>query len=311
MWSSPPCLAIALTSLLASCAYGCGEDPAADPAMSDHVLQRVSMPAAEQVAALVDGVPITVDNVQELLDEADGGLGPTEALDALVRQQLLAAEAERRGYGGDVDVMIERSKAMAAALIDQQAESITLESIDQRRLRGVYQQRLNTFVHGPKRRAIHVVARTGKKRLTDEQARELIVRVGDAVRGATTKKQFRAAAKPLVVEQGRRKLKIETLPPFHEATKRIAAPFVAAAFGLPGPGHQSEPFQTRFGWHVLLVFEELPARNLPYEEAREIIGAEVVPLERRKVIDGLVEELGEQAGVFVYEASMSSGAAEQ
>jgi len=311
MWSSPPRLALPLALSLAMLALGCVDDPAEDPSAAGRVFGRAAEPKPGEVAARVDGVPITVGDVRELVDETDGGLGPAEALDALVRQQLLAAEAERREFTGHGEVLSERRNALASALIDRLADEVSLETLDQQKLRTVYEQRLNKFVHGPKRRVIHAVARIGKKRLTDEQARQLAARVGEAASGATNRKEFRRAVLPLVAEHGRKKLRIETLPPFHEKTKKIAAPFVAAAFGLPGPGHLSEPFQTKWGWHVLLVLEELPARNTSFEEAREIIGAEVVPLEQRELVDGLVDELSQKAGVFVYETQVVSGAEPQ
>jgi hypothetical protein len=296
----------ALTS--AGCiAFGCGEELAEDQRSSGVSAVREELPADDRVAARVDGVPITVEEVQGLIDDADGGLGPVQALDALVRRQLLAAEAERRGYGASDDVTVERRKALARALLDRQAAEVTVDTLDQERLRAVYESRLEQFVHGPERRVIHAVARTGEKRWSSERAHEVIDQVRRAVGEATTEEEFRAAARPLVKAHGKKRLKVETLPPFHAGSRRLAAPFVEAAFAVPGPGHVTEPFQTKFGWHVLLVIEELPAADVPFEEARQIIGAEVVPLEQHRKVESLVEELRSKAGVFVYGDGAASG----
>jgi len=298
-----PTSQLALAVALAAFGSSCGEEPAAGPDATRRPGDRRATPAADRIAALVDGVPITVDDVQGLVDEADGGVSAAEALDALVQQQLLAAEAERRGFGADDEVDAERRKALARALVELQADGVTVDTLDQEKLRKLYESSIDQFVHGPERRVIHAVALTGKQRLTDEEARRLIGQVRDAARGATTEERFRAAVRPLIAERGKKVLKVEKLPPFHAASKRFAGPFVEAAFAVPGPGHLSEPFRTEFGWHVLLVLEELPAADVSYEEAREIIGAEVVPAERKQRIDGLLDRLVEQGGVVVHEDS--------
>jgi hypothetical protein len=292
---------------LSSVAASCGDDPAVDPGAADRPIAGSETPPSDRVVALVDGVAIGVDDVRDLIERADGGIDAGAALEALVSQELLAAEAERRGFGRRSEVTHEQRAALARALLDRRAQAITLDTIDGQ-LREVYESQLDRFVHGPKRRVVHALARTGKKRLTDEQAVELIGRVHEAVRDALTAEEFLAAARPLVAEHGKKKLRVEMLRPFHSASKRLAAPFVQTAFDLPGPGHVSEPFPTKFGWHVLLVIEELPPANVPFEEAREIVGAEVLPEERSESVDRLVEELRDKAGVFVYETGEPSGA---
>lgn len=302
---------ISILVAVAALSGGCERDSGANELTADNAPATVSVTNPERVAALVDGVPITVDDVASLLQQTDAGMAPREALDALVRQQLLAAEAERRGFGDSSEVAAERSRALATALLDKEVQEISVDTLDQQRLRQVYESRLEEFVHGPERRVIHAVALVGKKRFATDEAREVIGRVHAAVRDAVTEDEFRSSVAPLIAEHGKKRFRVETLPPFGSATRRFAMPFVQAAFDLPAPGHVSQPFETKFGWHVLLVLEELPAADVPFEEAREIIGAEVVPLERKQRVEHLVGELRDRAGVFVYEPGPAPGEGER
>ena len=57
--------------------------------------------------------------------------------------------------------------------------------------------------------------------------------------------------------------------------------FGAAAFALAKPGDVSQPVQSQFGWHVIRLDDKKPATAKTYEEARDMIMAEL----RKRYVD--------------------------
>jgi hypothetical protein len=290
-------------------AAGCGSDRDPTVAGSAEVRDRPGAVDPGQVVATVDGQPISARDVESLLAEADAGLTPRAALDALVEQQLLAAEARRRGFASSADVAAERDRALARALLEQRVSRIGIDELDQQRLRAVYDKQIDRFVHGPQRRVVHAVAIVGEQALEDDDARELASRVYSAVRDATSAGAFREAVEPIAAAH-EKSLLLENLPPFAAGSKRFVGPFVDAVFALASPGSVSKPFRTSFGWHVALLIEELPAVDVPFEEAREIIGRERLPVARARSTESLLEELRGKAGVFVLEPGLKPDGAD-
>jgi len=77
--------------------------------------------ATAQVAATVDGVPITLDEVRWLV--AETGLTPRDALARLIDEQLLVQRAEARGYGKGAQLARELTRARVRALLAHEVEA--------------------------------------------------------------------------------------------------------------------------------------------------------------------------------------------
>jgi len=257
-----------------------------------------------RVAAIVDGETIGVDEVRFLIDATDAGLDASSALDALIDERLLAEEAERRGFGGS-EVEVARERAMVRRLIEKEGDEVTPESLDENRLRDIYEGQKARFVHGPLRRVVHAVALFAKSGVDDPAAKSLAEEIGRAVSGAAGEEEFRARAKPF---QDRKdvKVNVESLPAFSAEETGFVREFVKAAFAVPGVGKLSPPFRSSFGWHVLLVLDEMPAESIPFEKAKATIAEEVLPFEKKRRFDALLERLSKEHGVFVYEKALGA-----
>jgi hypothetical protein len=255
---------------------------------------------ASSLAATVDGETIGIGEVRALMDEADAGLTSKQALDALIDEHLLAREAARRGFGG-VDVDIERERAMAHSLVLKVGEETTVDSIEERTLKEEYERQRGRFVHGRERRVIHAVVLTGERGTKDPAAAEALAwRIREASDGAASDADFASRVKPFQEEAGGA-VKVEQLPPFTAESHDLVKEFVAAAFAVPNVGQLSPVFRTSFGWHVLYLVEELPAQNVPFAEARQVLGEELLPRERQRRLDQLLERLTHDNPVFLYE----------
>lgn len=260
----------------------------------------------DRIAARVDGEPITLDDVEDLVEMSDGGLGAGEALGALVEQQLLAREAWRRGHRGGSALEIERRRAMARALLGNLGEELTAEDVPLEDIRQFYEERKTVFVHPPLRDVVHAVALTGEGKLSDREAEDLARRAAEAVAGAADARAFQEALKPLRSGEGKGVLKVEDLPPFPGEGSGFDEVFVEAVWGLQGPGSISVPVRTRFGWHVIMMQQDIPERNSSFEEARREIAEGLLPAFKKRETERAIEKLGEKTGVKIYDARLET-----
>ena len=220
------------------------------------------MTSRSEMVALVDGVPILMEEARFMMDGGEPTAG--EAVDALVDNELLAAEAIRRGWGKADEVEFERTKALAALLLRRVGEETTVEDVDLDEIQKRYLEQKKRFVHGLLRKVIHAVVLTGPKGMASDEARSAAREIAVATAGVMNGAGFEAEVKALKKQNGW-KVKVESLPPFERNDDRFAAAFVDAAYDIGGPGEISPAFETKFGWHVIMMLEDLPASDIAFE----------------------------------------------
>ncbi|MDD5305950.1 MAG: peptidyl-prolyl cis-trans isomerase [Deltaproteobacteria bacterium] len=290
-------------------------------------------PDPSRVVARVDGEAILVDDVASLLEDArgrdkervpekvadagagDGGTsGPedvlrhwpsaNEALEDLVRLELLAGEARRRGFGSFAEVEDARRAALARALLVQRIDrGVNARTLDEKKLRSIYEAGISSFVHGPLRRVAHMVVLAGKNGLPDAQAKKEAERIAAAARSVATLEGFRELGNRESSGTGG-KIKYEELPPFPADSTAFVQPFVKATFAIGGSGQSGGPVSTRYGWHVIFVIEELPAENRSFGEVRAQLVEGLLPVEKRAAAESLMDRLSKAGGIFIYESAL-------
>lgn len=109
-----------------------------------------------------------------------------------------------------------------------------------------------------------------------------------AVEGATSPDDFEARAK--ATPHGDARVLVERLPAFgadgQSAGGGFDPSFVAAAFALRRPGELSPVIATRFGWHVIYLFDRSPPAD-PVERARSLEPA-IRALRSRQILASLL-----------------------
>jgi len=298
-----------LLLLFAACAAGitaCRGEPGREPGPPGRVSDRRGAEwGPGLVVAEVDGVPIYLEQVAEMMSSLDGGVEPDGIARALVDGELLAREAAARGYGDHPDVAAARSRTMARLLLEREIGGMRPEDIPVERLRAVYEARKAHFDRGPARVVIHALARASKK--DPGSARILAEELAAAAAGAANEQEFREALAPVLTRVGRQRLVIEKLPPFTADDTRFAAPFVEAGFAVQGPGRIGGPVETAFGWHVILLLEELPAVRVSFEEAREEIARGIIDEERSRRAAELLGGLERRVRPWIDETAFPGG----
>ncbi len=305
--NSVPALAVAF---LIACTLGCGKR------VSESPVEEVRKPGAveidpSKVVARVDGEPISVDEVRQLIDAVDGGMDAEQALEVLIRNALLAAEAAGRGYRKHSEVVTARQRALARALLNTKiGQGVTIDSIEDQKLRRLYERQKEIFVHGVQRRVVHIVALTGEGKLSEDEALRLVEQAVERARAATSEEEFKQLGEELKKEYPE-KVRVESLPPFAADSTRFAEPFVEASFVLTGIGNVSPPAKTKFGWHAIYFAEEIPPSNRSFEEVRDELAESVLSLVKQTKSDELLESIRKKGSIFIYESNLRGGGQQQ
>lgn len=259
------------------------------------------------IAARVNGAPIFLKEIKDLIAETNERLSPKEAVDILVRNALLAQEAARRGYGEYPETKAARTAASARALLTSQIkEGITPENLDTKILQQCFEAEKKRYIHGKKRRVVHFLARTGPNRLSKPKAQLIAIKAQKLASTAENEADFIRLVAPLV-EEGGKNVITEKLPPFEADTRRYVRSFVEATFELSKVGDISPPVQTDFGRHIIFLAEEIPAVNRSLEEAEQEVLRDCIPKTRRRRAGEIMSRLLSENKIFIFENALKEG----
>lgn len=251
-----------IVGALAAALAGCGDDAqkGADLTLAAGDLQEGEK---GQVVARIGDEVITVEEFEARLNQQspfvraryDSPQRKKEFLDSLVRFELIAAEAERQGYGDDPDVKLAKKQAMVRAFTaGELRDLVSLSDITEADVKAYYEGHADEFVRPAQVRISQLVVpeeAQAKALLAEVQglvaadplkAREIFA---EFVRLRATDEQARLDAGDVgfVGEPGVSKTENQTEVP----------PAVAkAAFELAAVGDlTAEPVESSAGWHIV------------------------------------------------------------
>lgn len=282
--SAGPRLTRRLSAALAVAAAACGGEPAGASIIGDR-------PLGSGVVASVDGVPIALEEVQQLA--RDGALDAEAALARLQAEALLAAEAARRGYGRAAEVDRVASQARVQALLERVIERVTAS---REQVEEAYRASGERFVSPEKRASRHVLARLpaapspDREAAAREFARAALLRLAATGDREETWSELSAASSPLF------EVRVETLPAVARSGP-LAPEFSRAIFELSSPGVVQEPVRTQYGWHAIVVTDIVPAVKVDEATARAQLQRELDRDQRKLALDALLRELRSSTGV--------------
>ena len=286
---------------------GCTDADAPKTTPEMETSNRESALPESAIVARVDGRPIALSEATRLIEEADGGLTPDEAVNVLVRNALLAEEAEKRGYNRAPETLAARQKASARVLLKEETEiALTAETLPESDVRAYYNANKQKYVHGERREVVHFLARTGKNRLSHAEALKVSEEASQAAQGAVDEADFRNRMKPFV-ESLKKNAVLEEIPPFEANSKKLVRPFVDGTFQLSEQGAVSPPVKTDFGYHVIYLASIEPAANRSIEEVEPEIREAALPKARIRKAKALVTGLMSRNKVFIYEDALKEG----
>jgi peptidyl-prolyl cis-trans isomerase C len=290
---------------------GCSRAP--DPQSHDKPAAGAGPTAPPQSAeelraplAKIDDVTITLGELQERINRQSPYIRARytsleqkkEFLDSLVRFEVLAKEAYKRGLDKDPEVVRTMKQVMIQKLMrDEFDAKITAESITDPEMKAFYDGNLAEYV---KPEEVRVSAIIVKNRAQAD-------RVSNEARGEAgkTNKGFRDLVGRYSQDEDS-KLRGGDLRYFDAATKDVPAPVVKAAFALINVGDVSTSVDAGNGtWYVLKQTGRRKSTTKSFDDAKPAIRNKLFRDKRMAAQKDFVDGLKTAAKIEINEANLA------
>jgi peptidyl-prolyl cis-trans isomerase C len=253
----------------------------------------VAVLASTAAVAQDDPVVATVDGTEFRLSELEASYSqlpeqfrqmPIEAiyqplLERLIDSHLLLQAAEEAGVAAEPEVQEAIDRARDDVLRQTLIERAVADATDEAAMQAAYEE-----LQASPDFAIEEITARHILVETEEEAREVIAELDGGADFAELAQQ--RSTDPAASRGGE-------LGTFRRGS--MVPPFEEAAFALEPGSYTSEPVQTQFGYHVVLV-EEKAAIEPTFEEVEEQLRADLT----RQAVEELLAEVREGADVQVF-----------
>ena len=245
-----------------------------------------------KVSAVVNGQVITVQDVERRISNLSpalrgaGGDRP-RVLEQMVLETVLLQEAQRRGLNRDSEVVRLMGEARRQILLGRLIELVREEQkagISDDQLQQFDDQTRASFLIPQSYRASHILLNT------EEAAKKALARI----RGGEA---FEQVAKEVSADPSKDRggdigffTSGQVIPEFEQACKKLK------------PGEVSEVVKTPLGYHLILLTEEKPAGQQPFEEVKDHIRRSLETQQRQRMVEAFVKDLREKSQIQVREA---------
>ena len=296
----------ALLALTAACTKPSASEEA--PRKQPSVAQTApsySMSELNTPLATIDGVVITLGELEERINRQSPYVRgrytsleqKKEFLDSLIRFEVLAKEAFRRGLDKDADVVRTMKQVMIQKLINQEFDGkITPDSLTDAELRASYDANLAEYVKAEEVRASAIVL--------DNRAQAERVLAEAKGEAGKTNKGFRDLVAKYSSDDDT-KLRGGDLRYFTADDTEVPAPVVKAAFALAQVGDISEVVEAGGKFYVLKQTNRRKGATRSFEDAKPAIRNTLFREKRTRAQSAFVEELRAKAKIEVDEASLA------
>ena len=264
---------------------------------------KPAKPGDGETLAKVDDVVITLGEFQERINQQSPYVRARytsverqkEFLDNLVRFEVLAKEAERRGLTKDPEVVRTMKQVMIQKLLKAEFEKMSIKDISDDEVKKYYDAHPEEY-NKP------------------EEARVSMILVKDA---AAAKKVLADARVKGVDNEGYRKLVAEystdvatkerggDLRYFDAKSKEIPAPVVDAAFKMQNIGDNSAPITLPQGVAVLKLTGRRKALSRGFDEVKEQIRNKLFHDKRQTSMESFVKNLKDKANIKIDEGKLA------
>jgi peptidyl-prolyl cis-trans isomerase C len=269
------------------------------------------------VVAKVGNDSITADEFKKRLDETSPFLRARyntierkkEFLESLIRNELLAQEAERQGLDKSPAVREQVKRAMIQELIKKQLdEKLSGSDIPDSELKGFYDSHVEDFLKPERARIYHILlaAKDPKdKAQAKKKADALLKDINERTRKGEVN-AFQAVAQkesqdPTSAQMGGDLRFVSK----DELTKAYSAELANAAFDLKNPGDVAGPIETPAGVELVKMQIKTPSVNRSFEESKEGIRGRMARERRSKDYDDFIKKLRDNGKVDIDETELA------
>ena len=268
------------------------------------------------VVAKVGDETITADELKHRLDETSPFLRARyttldrkkEFLENLIRNELLAQEAQRQGLDKSPAVKEQMKRAMIQELIRRQLdEKLTGQDISEDDLKKFYEAQLAEFVKPARARVFHIF-------LPAKDAKE---RAAARKHGAELLKDIDAREKKGEVNAFQTVAMKESKDPLSaplggdlrflsrdELAKSYNVELANAAFDLKNPGEKSGPIDTPAGVEVVKLQVKTVEMNRSFADSKESIRGRMARERRSRDYDEWIKRLRDNTTVAIYDGEL-------
>ncbi len=277
------------------------------------------------VVATVGNDTITADELRRRFDEVSPFLRgryntverKKEFLENLIRNDLLAQEAARRGLDKSPQVREQTKRAMVQELLRQQLdERLSGADIPDDEMKKFYDAHLEDFVKPERARAFRILLAVDKG---DEKARAAAKKRAQTLRKEIDERAkkgdlnaFQAAAMKHSQDKSSASLGGDLRFLSRDELAKTFSPQLAdAVFSLKNPGDEAGPLETPQGIELVRLQVRTVAFERKFEEAKDSIRGRMSRERRSREYDEFVRKLREGGNVKIDEAELakvSSGA---
>jgi peptidyl-prolyl cis-trans isomerase C len=275
--------------------------PAAGPAAPPQSAEELKAPLAK-----IDDVTITLGELQERINRQSPYIRARytsleqkkEFLDSLIRFEVLAKEAYRRGLDKDPEVVRTMKQVMIQRLMrDELDTKITAETVTDAEMKAYYTANLADYVKPEEVRISAVILKNRAQ--ADRVALEARGEAGK------TNKGFRDLVNRYSQDEDS-KLRGGDLRYFDAATKDVPAPVVKAAFALINTGDVSIAIDAGNGtWYVLKQTGRRKSMTKSFDDAKPAIRNKMFRDKRLSAQKDFVDGLKTSARIEINEPNLA------
>lgn len=218
-------------------------------------------------------------------------------LQNIVRRELLAEEAARRGLDKDPDVQRTMKQVMIQKLLAKvYKERVESKGVTDEELKKFYQDHFKEY-NKPEQVRISIIL------VKDKAAADKVLAEANKAKG--NMRVWRELVRKYSQDKVS-KIRGGDLRYFDAQTTRVAKPLVEAAFKLGKPGQITGPIKTDKGWYVIRLTHRRKAFKRTLEEVKDQITQRILRQKRSAAIKAFIEELRKKAKIKVYDNELAS-----
>ncbi|MCS6912613.1 MAG: peptidyl-prolyl cis-trans isomerase [Myxococcales bacterium] len=250
------------------------------------------------VLAQIDDVVITVADFQERINSQSPYVRARytslehkkEFLENLIKFEILAKEAQRRGFDKDPEVVRTMKQVMIQKLLQQAFDKVRIEDITEAEIKAYFESHLSEFNKPPEVRVSMILVRdeaTARKVLEDSRSKGL------------ENAGFRELVAQYSIDAETRE-RGGDLRFFDADNRELPREIVEAAFKLQNIGDTSPAIKTRGGYAILKLTGQRKALVRTLDDVRQQIRSKLYRERRQKLMQEYEAELRAKAKVVVH-----------
>lgn len=291
---SPRFTALALVALVVACANESTESSSL-PARGDQ----------SSAVAIVDGVPITVAEFEARINEQSPYLRPRyksmakkqELLKSLIRFEVLAKEAEKRGFHKDPEVIRSMKQAMVQKLMHEQFENASLgDDIAEEDLRAYYEEHRSEY-NRPEEVRISVIV------LDDSSKADEIAKLAKGAAGSTNK-GFRELVAAHSTDEASAK-RGGDLQYLSRDSKEVPQAVIEAAMATTKTGEVVGPIAADKRHYIIKQTGRKKSVEKPFEEVKRSIKNRIYRDRRARAQTEFLDKLRSAAEITIDESKLA------